>query len=518
MTEIRVRSFGVALTGAWLVTATPAQAQPTEAAPSPTVESLAEENRRLTTKMIEFEKQMREMKAQLDGVKASQTAWAPEPIGPGEPYAWGDFTWLNGGSRMTQKVIDTKYFTPQVDIDLNYTFSFNQPIDHTLVGSTATFRHNELELSYLGFGGDFHIGHARGRIFMQFGERSVGVPRNDGTPLHGQFDLQTAMRYLAEAYAGWHFDKLHGINVDIGEFFSYVGLFSYMQYENWGYQASYTSDNTPWFFVGNRTQIFPTEKLKIELWLINGWQTYGKFNELPGVGFQIDYRPREWAKLILSAYTGTDTQDAPGRTRFHTDNSLLIRYYNKPNANGLSRIASSWTVDLGFEQGDGVSGFGGKHTSDPTQCTTSSPCEQNFQSSMLYFNFWFYKNRFSALVGGGFMRNPGRYLVLVPTGLASPGQPNGFSTSPGTTFFGWDTSQNLSWYASENITVRLENSFHHSDDPYYAGHGGVTGPDGYKCGGLANPDGQILTCAPTGWKPDLVKNEDKLILALIFRL
>jgi hypothetical protein len=116
------------------------------------------------------------------------------------------------------------------------------------------------------------------------------------------------------------------------------------------------------------------------------------------------------------------------------------------------------------------------------------------------------------------MRNPGRYLVLAPTGLASPGQPYGFSTNPGTTFLGFDTSQNISWYASQNITVRLENSFHHADDPYYAGRGGVTGPDGYKCGGLTNPDGNIVTCAPPGWQPDLVQNEDKLILALLFRL
>jgi hypothetical protein len=116
------------------------------------------------------------------------------------------------------------------------------------------------------------------------------------------------------------------------------------------------------------------------------------------------------------------------------------------------------------------------------------------------------------------MRNPGRYLVLIPPGYAAPGQPFGFSNSPGTTFLGWDTSANISWYPSEQITIRLENSFHHSDDPYYAGRYGVTGPDGYKCGGLTDPDGRIFSCAPTAWKPDLVKNEDKLILALIFRL
>jgi hypothetical protein len=497
-----------------LLTATRASAQ------TPSVGELMEENRKLTERMQQFEEQMAIMRAQLAAMQPAPPTTnveSPPPVSSGEPYAWGDFTWLNGGSRQTQKAIDTQYFTPQVDIDLNYTFSFNQPIDHTLVGSTATFRHNELELSYLGIGGDFHVGPARGRIYFQFGERAVGVPRNDVTPNRGQFDLSTAMRYLAEAYAGWHIHKLHGINVDIGEFFSYVGLFSYMQFENWGYQASFTSDNTPWFFVGNRTQIFPTDRLKVEIWIINGWQTYGKFNELPGIGFQLDWRPREWIKVIASGYTGTDTQDARGRVRVHTDNSLLLRYYNKPYSKGLSRIASSLTVDLGFEQGDGVA-ISGKHSSDPTKCTKSSPCEQNFESAMAYLNFWFYKNKLSALAGGGFMRNPGRYLVLAPTGLASPGQPFGFSTSPGTTFLGWDLSQNISYYPNDYITVRLENSYHHSDDPYYAGRGGVTGPDGYKCGGLTDPDGRIFTCAPFGWRPDLVKDEDKIILVLLFRL
>jgi hypothetical protein len=458
-------------------------------------------------------------KKQAESTAAHEAAEKAATWKATETWAWGDFTWLNGNSRKTEpSPWDTKYFIPQFDVDLNYTYSFNQPIDNTLVGSTATFRHNELELAYLGIGGDFRLGHARGRLFFQYGLRAVGVPRNDVTPNRGQYDLSTAMRYLAEAYAGWHFDVLHGINVDVGEFFSYVGLFSYMQYENWGYQASFTSDNTPWFFVGNRTQIFPNDILKVEIWLINGWQTYGKFNEMPGVGFQLDLRPKEWLKLVFSAYVGTDTQDAPGRVRFHTDNSILIRLYNKPDSKGVSRVATSLTVDAGFEAGDGVAGWASKHTNDPTQCTVKDPCEQNFESAMLYLTTWFYKNKFSAMVGGGFMRNPGRYLVLAPTGLASPGAPFGFSTNPGTTFFGWDTSQNISFYPSQNITIRLENSFHHSDDPYYAGRGGVTGPDGFKCGGLYSPDGTITTCAPPGWKPNLVNNEDKIILALIFRM
>src|SRR5438876_12251553 len=64
---------------------------------------------------------------------------------------------------------------------------------------------------------------------------------------------------------------------------SYVGLFSYYQFDNWAYQPTYVSSNTPWFFNGVRIQIFPTEHLKIEPWLTNGWQSYGRFNGRPGV-------------------------------------------------------------------------------------------------------------------------------------------------------------------------------------------------------------------------------------------
>ena len=429
-----------------------------------------------------------------------------------EPFAWGDFTWVNGSSRQTSRLLATKYFTPQIDIDANYTYSLNRPIDNTIVGSTATARHNELSLAFLGIGGDAQIGNARGRLFLQFGTRSTIVPHNDVTALRGQGDLNAVYRYLSEAYAGYHFNKLHGINLDVGLFCSYVGLFSYTEFDNWGYQASFTSDNTPWFFNGARLQIFPTDRFKIELWLINGWQSYGKFNQLPGFGYQLHYAPREWIKLVSSGYVGTDTQGSSGRVRFHSDTSMLLRYFNRPDARGLSRAALSATLDVGFEEGDGVAAFRGTGTLG--NCTAQTPCEQDFLSAMAYSMLWFWKNQLGVMVGGGFMRNPGRYLVLIPTGVAA----TTFDTRPGTQFFGWDVSANASWFPTENITFRLEVSHHDVSVPYYAGPGGVTGPDGYKCGGVYDPDGTIRTCVPPGWTPDLVNAETKVILATMFRL
>ena len=219
---------------------------------------------------------------------ATQAATKPAPA---EPFAFADWTWLNGNARTKDSPMDTKFFTPEIRADVDYVYDFNHPKDDTIGGSSEVFRSNELQVTQLGVGGDFHYDNVRARVMTQFGLYSQTTPRNDASPSRGQWNLDDAYRYLSEAYGGYHFNALHGINVDAGIFMSYVGLFSYYNFDNWAYQPSYVSSNTPWFFNGVRVQIFPTEHLKIEPWFINGWQSYGRFNGRPGFGFQILWRP-----------------------------------------------------------------------------------------------------------------------------------------------------------------------------------------------------------------------------------
>jgi hypothetical protein len=425
------------------------------------------------------------------------------------PFDGIDQTWYNGGDRRDSSVFNkNKYFTPTIMVDGNYPHSFNNPIDNTVVGSTALARNDEMQISSANLGGDFYYNGARAHIVTQFGTRSTVIPRNDFSPYRGQYDMPTMYRFLCEANAGYHFKKWYGINVDAGLFMSYIGLNSYYQVENWEYQASYTSDNTPWFFNGLRIQIFPTKHLKIEPWIINGWQSYGKFNTMPGFGGNITWAPNSNVKILTNDYYGTDAQDLPFRHRFHSDNSLLVRYLNRPKSKGISKMAFSLTIDFGSEVGQGVNGF---HT-DPVK----GP-EQNFVSGMFYNRMWFCKNKFAWTIGGGFMTNPGRYLVLYPTGDASP-LPNPtnptqtagthpFDTSPGTKFQGWDCSTNFDIIPNQSILFRIEFVHRESSVPYFAGHGGVTSPDGYT-----------TTPLPPDWKPDLVKMENRVILAVLFRM
>src|SRR4029077_20834769 len=162
-----------------------------------------------------------------------------------EPFAFGDFTWLNGNARTKDTPYATSFFTPEIRADVDYNYSFNHPKDDTIGGSSEVFRHGEVHVTQLGVGGDFHYDNVRARLMTQFGLYSQTTPRNDASPARGQWNLYNACLFYSGACGGYHFNALHGINVDAGIFMSYVGLFSYYNFDNWAYQPSYVSSNTP---------------------------------------------------------------------------------------------------------------------------------------------------------------------------------------------------------------------------------------------------------------------------------
>ena len=475
------------------------------------------------------------------GPQATEKGKSAAKVPPAEPFAYADWTWLNGTPRNKDVVWDSKFFTPEIRLDTNFVSSFNHPKDDSLGGSTEIFRSNEIQVEQISFGGDFHWQNVRARVLTLGGMFGVTTPRNDASVGRGQWDLRGAYKYFGEAYGGYHFNVNHGLNVDAGIFVSYIGLFSYYNYDNWTYQPSYVSSNTPWFFNGVRIQWFPTAKLKIEPWIINGWQSYGRFGNHPGLGGQILYRPTPWLSFVFNNYgfgedTLTFTNPGLGRSRIHTDDSVEVKYYDKPEKT-LDKMAFSLTGDLGCEYGGGVSCF---HN---TKTTT----KQAFAGWMFYNRFWFKKDLFGLTIGGGVMDNPGRYLTLLPPingADAVSGSPY-FTLNPGDSYKAWDTSVTFDWMPKQYITFRTEYGYRHADQPYFTGRGGITPPGG----NTGTPGSYICTngstsvassFAPTGsgfavdnaagavqascaainmnaWQPDLRKNEPSLRLAIMVK-
>ena len=409
------------------------------------------------------------------------------------PFAFADFSWLPGNAGSSEHPLSTAAFTGEFRIDTAYHYSFNRPQDNTITGSSEVFRHNEIQVTQLGLGGDFSYKNVQGRMMTQFGMYSQTTPRNDASPGRGQWGLDNAYRYISEAYGGYHLDALHGINIQAGIFMSYIGLWSYYNFDNWTYQPSYVSSNTPWFFNGLRVQIFPSDKLKIEPWLVNGWQSYGQFNQAPGAGAQILWRPTGALALVGNQYYGTDTLGNPDRKRLHTDDSIMIRYLDNQDGT-VSKAAASLTLDAGCEWGGGV-----------------SRSSQYFLGFMAYNRLWFDHDRFGLTVGGGAITNPGRYLVLMPPingATAFSGTPY-FTYNPGDQFKAWDAQVTADFMPSQFVTFRLEFNHRAANVPYFSGRGGVTPPGGNQ---------GALGSAVEDWSPDLVKTENRLTAAMLIKM
>jgi hypothetical protein len=449
------------------------------------------------------------------------------------PFSDWDWTWLNGNPRTKDAAFDSKFFTPEIRADVNYVYDFNKPKDNSIGGSSELFRSNEIQLEQLGVGGDFHFDNVRARLMTQYGMYSTTTPRNDASPAKGQWDLSDAYRYVSEAYGGYHIDALNGINIDAGIFMSYIGLFSYYNFDNWAYQPSYVSSNTPWFFNGLRVQIFPSAHLKIEPWLINGWQSYGSANSRKGVGGQVKWTPFPWMNIVSNNYgLGHDDLYIPDRARIHTDNSIEIKYYDHPERT-FDKMAFTFTGDMGCEFGGGVSCYGDK---------AGGP-KQSFIGYMLYNRTWFKKDRYAFTVGGGQINNPGRYLVLLPpingesAASAAINSPY-FMENPGDPFKAWDSSFTFDYMPKQYITFRWEYDYRHANVPYWTGSGGITPPgsggvpytnngspqfyacnDGNTSGAFALSAAQSA-CAGQGssvWFPDLRRDEQFIDLSIMVK-
>lgn len=410
-----------------------------------------------------------------------------------EPFAFADFSWVPGNAGAREKPFSFGPFSGELRVDTVYHSSFSNPVDHTISGSSEVFRSGEVQVTQLGVGGDFLYKNVMARVMTQFGMYSQTTPRNDASPGRGQWNLADAYRYISEAYGGYHLDVLNGINIQAGIFMSYIGLWSYYNFDNWTYQPSYVSSNTPWFFNGLRVQIFVNDRLKIEPWLVNGWQSYGAFNNGLGGGGQILWRPTSWLSIVGNQYVGTDTLGNKDRLRVHTDDSIMVKYYENKSAI-LSKAAASLTLDAGCEFGGGVT------------CGT-----QFFLGFMAYNRLWFLDDLIGFTVGGGAITNPGRYLVLMPPingATAFSGTPY-FTANPGDAFSAWDLQVALDFMPRQFVTFRLEFNHRAASVPYFTGAGGVTPPGGNQ-GSL----GSMVE----GWSPDLVKSEDRLSVALMVKI
>ena len=399
------------------------------------------------------------------------------------PFAFGDFTWMNGQSRQRSQPLVTPYGTASLYLDVYQAASWAHPIDHTLVGSSTVGRDREWQVNIASAGFESSREHVLGRVMLQTGAMTRLVQRSDGSVARGRNLSTDDLSLLREANAGYHWDAMHGVDLEGGVFSSYLGLESALTGENWNHEHALVSAYTPFYLQGVRFRVHPTDHVRLESWLVNGWQSYAQWNRAPALGLAITYRPQANLGIVADFYRGADSRNNPERTRFHHDHSVIARDWYREHAKGISAAAFSLNNHLGFEQGG--SGPDSRHA--------------YAVGSSLAHRVWFHDGRYALTLRGEALRNPTRYLAPAPTADGFPGDP----ADTRLTLTGFTAT--IDMMPTDFATFRVEYVSRHADIPFFAGPGGTTSLDGFS--GTSG-----------AFTPDLRQSEQRVTVSMQYRL
>jgi hypothetical protein len=405
------------------------------------------------------------------------------------PFGLDDYSWMNGNNRQPPSLLTTGPLTFQLYIDTFYAFQFSNPKDHTIFPTTVAPRHNEFGVNLASFGVEVTgLDGPIGRLYLQNGINTETDSGQDATTTRGYFLQQRSMLGIQQVGAGWHFHQLDGINVEVGLFPSYVGLESYLPQENWNYLRPFLSDFTPYYFTGSRTQIFFNQRTKLELWLVNGWQTYGKYNEAFGFGYLFNWRPNGNLSLTHAAYDGSEQPADSASNRFYTDNYVQYRYFQNP-ASLIRSAAISLVVDWGYESRGATDEGGANGPMYGTSISNRFEFSPKWASAIRYD---YYYDRTKA-------------LIIQPP-RASDGATAAPVVYPDGPFEGEGYTATIDFTPSPWLIYRLEYMHRHANFPFFSGSGGITSTNGLK------------TTGQNGFVPDLNNYDDRIVANLTLRL
>ncbi len=468
-----------------------------DAGEAPTLEELAARVERLESELAAARAAGADAGVAPEGEPVEAPLDVREP-----PFSKADWTWLNGSNYQPASLLRIGPVTPTFFVDADYAWQFWNPVDHTIFPTTTAARHGEfnLNLAYLGFelnGLDTRWGAPIGRFEVQYGSYIATIHGQDNTLTRGSFLSNPTLSYVKQAGVGWHFHALHGINVELGIFPSYIALESFVPQENWSYTHPFVSDFTPYYLAGLRTQLFFAENLKVELWLVNGWQSFGRWHDALTGGYLVNWRPSGRLSLTHNLYVGQEQTRASdpnsNSLRFFTDNYVQLLVFEDLERAALQRLAFCLVADVGYEYRGPAAVLPPNGPMFGASLTMRVEWTRNVMTTLRWDVFY---DQSSAVVMPLPLGNP--YSLPGNVGAANPYE-----------FLGGGAAVTLDWRPSPWLLVRVEYSHRRANQPYFSGPGGITGPNGIP------PKTDAERAAFT---PDLQRYDNRLVVGATLRM
>ena len=433
------------------------------------------------TILVDSNQRIRQLEERVAALEAAkQPASAPVTVPPLDvrepPFGRFDASWMNGSNRQPSSLLALGPVTLSLYVDMFYAWQLQAPVDHTIFESTVAPRHNEVAVNLAAIGIDLTgLDGPTGRLYIQYGTNVETVYGQDRTSRRGYF--LSSVPFLQQIGAGWHFHWFHGVNLELGIFPSYIGLESYLPQENWNYTKQFISDFTPYYLAGLRAQLYFTDRMKLELWLVNGWQTFSQWHEARAGGYFFNFRPNEAVSLVNAAYFGQDVQNDPHGVRYYSDNNLQLRYYKGEH---IKSAAVSLVFDIGYEQ----------RSTAPSGLMTGAGLAHRVDWTRMW----------ATAVRGDIYYDKTQALIA-PLPVGSP-----YALPSSGAFLGGGITVTMDFMPSPWVVFRAEYAHRQTNIPYLSGHGGISGPGG------------VAAAEQSSFKPDLRKSDDRFVLNATVRL
>ncbi len=198
-------------------------------------------------------------------------------------------------------------------IDTGYTFDHNQPDSHVDRGNFTSVRVNEITV-HLATAYVRHTPTDEEPLLFEFagqvGPAATALlatePRPGGDA--SQFTGAEVWQHIGRANVGVRVPKA-GTELAVGVFGTPIGYYSFWSKDNWTFSTPWHLNAVPYVLMGGRVSQPLGRKVTAQLWVTNGWQTYGDLNRIPSTMVGANYTPIDGLLLSQWVYFGADDVD-----------------------------------------------------------------------------------------------------------------------------------------------------------------------------------------------------------------
>ncbi len=214
-------------------------------------------------------------------------------------------------------------------IDTYYSHNFDSQKSASKQFFTQSLKDDKYNLNLAYFGVAAENENFHGKLSLQY-----------GNSVDANYSAETydSLKYLQEAFIGYNLNEK--LRIDVGIYFSHIGLESFISKNNSAYTRSLVSEFSPYYQSGVRIEYQLSESILTQLHLLNGWQNVSTDKLQPAIGTQVVFGKSNHTQVSYNTFFGNENDG------FRTLQDIVVTV---PLHESLD---ISGAIDWGFEDSD----------------------------------------------------------------------------------------------------------------------------------------------------------------------